>query len=210
MARSGAIPVPPAMNTKRRSRGCSGSTNDPYGPSTPIEDPRASGPKCPPQRALLSTLIRNSSWPLSEASFGAPEIEYGTRTSVPPGPMRTDCPALYLKSAPRRSTRTIRADGVARLTLTIRPVTSTVGSYSAARGSAPGLGGRRCPADGVQRDSGIHCVLPAAYCLLQMTPAAARWMSLSEMWGHSEAAMTSLRIAGSRELRRLRAALSRY
>ena len=73
--RNGAMPVPPAMNRNRRSRGASGNTNDPDGPRSDTRAPRRSGSKSSPQRPLLSILIRNWRSPSACVSSGAEAIE---------------------------------------------------------------------------------------------------------------------------------------
>ena len=68
--RSGAMPVPPAMNRKRRSRGASGNMNDPDGPRTASRRRGEVARSASPQRPRLSVLIRNSRRPSRRGFFG--------------------------------------------------------------------------------------------------------------------------------------------
>src|SRR5262245_46780458 len=120
IARSGAIPVPPAMNANRDSDGAAGNVNDPTGPSTSTRSPGEgvkiqsvfSGSCVPPSSGVPTS---RSMTPDRFASSGADAIENGRRSAMPGGPAR---PAW--RSAERNpwstATRTSFARGVAAST----------------------------------------------------------------------------------------------
>src|SRR5882672_2535333 len=115
--RNGAMPVPPAMNRKRRSGGFSGKTNDPDGPRTDSDNPLRRGLNPSPHRPPLSNLMRNWIVESTVVSSGADAIEYGTRVLAPGGLSEATWPARYGNAAPSRLTETIEEEGVALRTL---------------------------------------------------------------------------------------------